>query len=86
MHGSPSSTPRGRAPSARWGGGDTLASSANAGGVVTDRGVGVAASGVAFAPHLLGHRRVTVCDGCLIRWPADRRIPLGVGDEHPLAG
>jgi thiosulfate/3-mercaptopyruvate sulfurtransferase len=48
--------------------------------VITYCGSGIAASSVALALHLLGHRNVAVYDGGLVEWCADRSLPLEQGE------
>lgn len=43
---------------------------------ITYCGTGIAATGTAFALHMLGHDRVSVYDGSLEEWSADPKLPM----------
>ena len=48
--------------------------------VITYCGGGIASSSDAFILHLLEHQNVSVYDGGLIEWSADRNLPLELGE------
>jgi len=53
----------------------------DAGRVITCCGGGIAAPGLAFVLHRLGHPNVAVYDGGLLEWCADPSLPLETGES-----